>query len=122
MPIIVAAPATVQGRRSLTGFLHLEKESALFLVVNLLDFLLTWTLLFTGHFHEGNPLPAFFLNHWGVKGLFFYKLVVVLSVCGVVQAIAARRLETGRKILIFGSWLAVGVVFYSLYLSLHAPQ
>lgn len=119
LPLATVPDASQTSRGA--GVLRVEKEYLLFVLVNALDFLMTYTLLFTGHFQESNPLPRFFLNHWGVKGLLLYKLLIVLAVCLLVQMIAWQRPTLARNILRFGSWLAVCVVFYSLFLSLHAP-
>ncbi len=44
-----------------------------------------------GNFYESNPVARYFLNHWGVKGLIYFKMAVVAFVCVIAQIVATRR-------------------------------
>lgn len=109
-------------RRLLTGKLPLEHETALFILVNVLDFFMTFWMLSHrnedgsgGYFIESNPVAAYFLYRWGpFRGMLFFKLAIILVVCLVTQIIATRKLETARWILRFGTALVALVVVYSL--------
>ncbi|MFG0335355.1 MAG: DUF5658 family protein [Maioricimonas sp. JB049] len=99
--------------------LPLEHETAMFVLVNVLDFLATWWMLTHGQsgngvFVESNPVARYFLYGWGpLKGMLMFKLALVLFVCGIAQVIAIWRPQTASRLLNFGT-LAVGaVVIYS---------
>lgn len=103
----------------LLGRLPLETETNVFILVNLLDFFMTYWMLMSvqpeqGQFYEANPLARYFLHRWGVvKGLLGYKLATVILVCLIAQIVALTRLETARRLLIFVTLILVGVVIYS---------
>ena len=109
-------------RRLLTEHWAHEHETTLFLLVSLLDFFCTYTLLTTGpaggrRFIESNPVAAWFLNHYGlVKGLLGFKLAMVIVVCTLSQLTSLERPRAGKAILMFGILLTAGVVGYSIAL------
>ena len=107
--------------------LPLELETGLFLLVSVLDFLMTYRLLVESGseglygkviFYESTPIARFFLNHWGPKGLFYFKLALFTFVAVIAQIIACKKIETARKLLNFATILIAGVVIYSLSLLL----
>lgn len=106
----------------LLGHLPLETETTYFILVNLLDFFMTYWLLIAGargnlRFVESNPVARYFIESWGpVKGMLGFKLAVVTFVCVVAQLIAIRREDLGRKVLQFGTLATGAVVAYSLAL------
>lgn len=101
----------------LTGQLPLEAETSMFILVNVLDFFMTYWLLMTGSFRESNPVAEYFLNHWGpVKGMLFFKLALVTFVCLVTQLIALKDVEKARWVLRLGIVVVVFVVLYSFRL------
>ncbi len=106
----------------LWGKLPLEHETALFVLVNVLDFLLTYWLMTygsaSGHrIIEGNPVAQYFLYTWGpVKGLLMFKLGIVVFVCVIAQIVAMRRLKTARWLLRFGTLAVSLVLLYSVAL------
>ena len=107
----------------LFGKLPLEHETAMFVLVNMLDFLMTyWMLMNAGEglkFVESNPFAAFFLHRWGpIKGMLFFKLSIVVFVCVISQIIAQRRLETARMLLRVGTLAVACIVVYSAVLYL----
>ena len=93
--------------------LPLETETAFFLLVGVLDILLTHFLLVRGGFRESNPVAEYFLNHWGPRGMVYFKCALMAVVCVTAQLIARQRLETGRRILWLGTLVTGGVVVYS---------
>jgi hypothetical protein len=113
----------------LTGHLPLETETSVFILVNCLDFFMTYWMLWhnqfgTGTYYESNPIAQYFLHRWGVvKGLLGFKLGIVVFVCVLSQIIALRKPETARKLLIVGTLIVMGVVIYSaaLYLRHSGP-
>jgi hypothetical protein len=111
-------------RRLVTGHLPLETETAVFILVNLLDFLMTYWMLMAGQvgrlrFVEGNPIARYFIESWGpVKGMLGFKLGVVVLVCVISQLIAIKRPDLGRVVLIFGSLATGAVVIYGVTLYL----
>jgi len=97
----------------------LEKETALFILVSTLDFYMTWMLLSRhNNFVESNPVARFFINHWGPRGLIYFKFSLVAVVCMLTQIIAMKKLETARRVLQFAIIVVGGVVIYSLTLLL----
>ena len=109
--------------------LPLQRESALFLMVSALDVFMTYLLLvssseegFGPGFYESNPVPRFFLNHWGVRGLVYFKFTMVGVVEILAHAVALKKIVIARRLLEFGTLVVSGVVIYSLLLLLrHSP-
>ncbi|MCA9052424.1 MAG: hypothetical protein KDA75_01240 [Planctomycetaceae bacterium] len=106
------------------GQLPLEAETSYFILVNLLDFFVTYWLLMSGgpgnmRFVESNPVARYFIYSWGpIKGMLGFKLSLVTFVCVVAQLIALKREDLGQKVLIFGTLATAGVVAYSVLLYL----
>ena len=104
----------------LSGRLPLESETALFILANALDVAVTVSLLYLGDHTEANPIARFFLDHWGLRGLAYYKLAMVTVVVLVAQVIARRNVRAGRRLLYALTALVGLVVVYSLYLLFRA--
>jgi len=99
--------------------LPLESETSFFILVNVMDFFLTYWGIWNGLLRESNWIAKWFLDGWGlIKGLLMYKLVLVVLVCGIAQIVATQQLETARKLLLYSSLLVLGVVVYSAWLLL----
>lgn len=99
--------------------LPLETETSIFILVNVLDFAMTWWMLMhremgLGNFYESNPVARYFLDHWGVKGLLYFKMAVVAFVCVIAQIVATRREASARFLLLVGTAVVGAVVIYSL--------
>jgi hypothetical protein len=107
----------------------LQRESALFLIVNVLDVMMTYILLadvggVTGRaiFYESNPVARFFLEHWSQHGFLDFRAIVYFKFANVAfveviaYIIAIRRIEIARRLLEFGTLLVAVVVIYSMYL------
>jgi len=105
--------------------LPLQRESALFLLVSALDVFMTYLLLRTSaedmggpRFYESNPVPGYFLDSWGLRGVICFKFAMVAVVEVIAQIVALKQVETARRLLEFGTLIVGGVVVYSLMLSL----
>lgn len=103
--------------------LPLESETALFVLASILDVMLTRHLLWHGttadghtRFVESNPLPRYFLDSWGLDGLWYFKLSLVAIVAVICQVIARSNLDTARRVMNFATLLVMGVVIYSVVL------
>jgi hypothetical protein len=89
----------------------MEHETALFLLVSFLDFLMTyWMLQHRDHesqlgFGESNVIANWFLTGWGLRGLLYFKVAICLFVVLAAQVIYQRRPNTAKAIL----WLGVAV-------------
>lgn len=104
--------------------LPLEHETALFILVNVFDFLTTYYMLMhresgSVSFFESNPVASYFLHHWGLRGLLWFKMAVVAFVCVIAQVVATRKMATARLLLVAGTIIVSIVVVYSWRLFLH---
>jgi hypothetical protein len=113
-----------QLRRVWRHWRAIETQASWFLLANFLDATFTWILLTRG-VQSGDPLlvgmetnqiAAYFLNHWGLKGLFAFKLGLVAFVCLIGLLIALRHEDRARNVLNFGTLVVTGVVLYSVWL------
>lgn len=94
------------------------RKFILFLVLNLLDLLLTRSLVLPGSedLREVNPLANWWLDTGGWAGLTAFKMGTVLLAASLFLIIARHRPRVGHRVLNL-SCLAVGlVVLYSGYL------
>jgi hypothetical protein len=102
----------------------IESQAVWFVFVNLLDCVMTFALMMYGRQRgllvvEGNRIPAYFFNHWGWKGLFGFKLGIVVFVCLIALLISLKRPETAHGLLNVGTLLVTLVVLYSVWLYVH---
>jgi hypothetical protein len=90
----------------------------LYLVLSLVDLVLTWMLVqfSDGQVYEGNPLAGAWLSQFGWPGLVAFKLLALLMVSSVTVLIVRRRPLTGTRVLAFACLVMVGVVLYSYHL------
>lgn len=103
--------------------LRYESETCWFLLFGVLDYLMTYTLLYaaviTGEtVVETNALAAPLLDRYGEHGLLAFKSGMALFICGGVQIIATRRPVTARRLLLFGCSVLAAVVLYQTVLLL----
>jgi hypothetical protein len=112
--------STISGNGGTNKFwnrqLPLETETCFFVLVNALDVFMTFILLYVGNFSESNTLANYFLSRWGVRGMVYYKFVLVGVIVTVTQIIAKNRPGIARRILNWGTAIVLGVVIYSCYL------
>jgi hypothetical protein len=109
----------------LAGPFFFEGETLLFIVLSVADLLMTYFLLRQAGDHlqfvEANPVARHFLNHWGVRGMVYFKFGMVALVCIVTQVIARYRPFTARLLLFFAIVVMIYVLVYSVRLySVHA--
>ena len=95
--------------------LPLERETAWFILVSVLDILFTYKLL-SGGFREANPAARFFIDRWGMKGMIFYKMGMVAFITVLAQVIATKNRNAARWVLFFGIAAVSIVVVYSVML------
>jgi hypothetical protein len=110
--------------RGIAAWREIEHDASWFILANFLDAAVTWILLTrgqrTGLGHtfiiESNRFARYFLDHWGLKGLFGFKLSMVALVCLIALIVATRRAETSRWLFRVGTLVVIVVVFYSVWL------
>ncbi len=96
-----------------------QQESLRYVLVSSLDFFMTYIMLRSSpNFIESNVVARFFLNHWGVKGLIYFKLGMVALVCVISQIVAQKRPRVAKWLLNWATVAVAGVVIYSLILFL----
>lgn len=93
-------------------------ELIAFVFVNALDVFATYWLLAHGGYRESNPIALFFINHWGIRGMVYFKFGVVAFVCVLAHIVGMANPRLASRFLIFGTLLVAGVVVYSLVLYL----
>ncbi len=105
--------------------LPLQRESALFLLVSVLDVMMTYLMLSDvpepdgrAMFYESNPVARWFFEGWGLSGIVIFKFTMVAVVEVIAQVVALRQLQMGRRLLEFGTLVVALVVLYSMYLLL----
>jgi hypothetical protein len=103
--------------------LPLQRESGLYLIVSVLDVLMTCLLLadltgVTGQaiFYESNPVARYFFEGWGLSGIIFFKFGMVAFIEIISQIVALKNEAAGRRLLEFGTLIVSVVVIYSMYL------
>jgi hypothetical protein len=94
----------------------LEFEKTLFVLVNVMDIVMTHLLLSTGAFYESNPIAKTIIDGWGTMGMTAFKLIVVAGVLLIANLVAVSRVKTSRNLLNFGTFMVGAVVTYSIYL------
>ena len=102
----------------LSRSLPLESETARFILVNVLDIFMTWSLLWkwSGKFTESNPIADYFIDYWGIRGMVYFKMGMVAFIVVLSQIIASKKPESARWLLNFATLVVAGVVIYSLVL------
>jgi hypothetical protein len=108
------------------GSVRLPNETLWFVLVNVLDYFLTFLVLYYSEVSgsplktrlvESNPIAAYFIKRWGViEGLLVFKLTLVAVVCLIAQRIALRQPQTARYVLNLGTAVTGVVVLYSVWL------
>lgn len=99
-----------------TGFPR--RKLLTFVVLSLVDFMLTWYLLTQsgGHVYESNPVAQWWLVHFGWVGLAGFKAAAMSLAAGLGIYLFLRRPAVGHRVLGFGCAALVTVVVYSGYL------
>lgn len=104
----------------LFGQFFFEVETLLYVLLSVADLLITNFLLRQNpegfQFVESNPVAKHFLDHWGPKGMIYFKFGMVAFVCMITQIIARYRPLTARLVLFFAIAMMIYVVVYSVRL------
>src|SRR4029079_8262846 len=102
----------------------IETPAMWFVLMNALDAAMIYIMLSVPSFWddelhaiENNPIAAFFLNRWGIQGMFAFKLASVIAVCGISYVIAFRDVRASRRLLAFATFLVLAVVVYSIWMA-----
>lgn len=95
--------------------LPLQNESTAFILVNVLDILVTYVLIRFGGV-EANPVARFFLVRWGFNGIIWFKLAMVAFVTVLAQIVARRNPGAAQRLLLFGTIVVGAVVCYGIFL------
>ena len=95
---------------------HLPPEALLFVIVSVGDILMTWKLLNRGGFYESNGLARWFLNHWGMKGMIYFKMAMCAFVIVLSQIIARYDKDKSLWVLRTGVIIVGVVILYSFML------
>lgn len=111
-----AARGTARRRLTLGRQLPLEEESAVFILVNFADVVLTG-LAFSFGAREVNVAANWILSRFDLVGMVIYKFVLVTFILLVCQYIHPTHPRTARMVLLMGS-LAYGVLVASVTIAL----
>ena len=91
-------------------------EVWLYVGFGLADIALTFVLIGYYQHAEGNPIARYFIDGWGLKGMFWFKAGTVSLVLGITHVVRQKQPRVAISLVRFGL-LAVGfVVAYSLWL------
>jgi Domain of unknown function (DUF5658) len=102
--------------------LSLQRESALFLMVSVLDVVMTYLLLTLSGteggatFYESNPIARYFFLRWNVWGIVYFKFANVAVVEIIAHIVATKNVVVARRLLDFGTLVVATVVIYSMLL------
>lgn len=96
--------------------LPLENETLWFVFVSALDIFFTYLLVGYFNFRESNPVAEYILNHWGMRGVVYFKMSTVAVVAVIAQIIAPKSMITARRLLQFATLIVGAVVTYSAVL------
>ncbi len=99
----------------LTRKLPLQNQTTLFILINTLDIFMTYILMQFGA-NEANPIANYFFQKYNIKGMIFFKLMIVAAVCVIAQIVATKSIGKGKNLLTLGSILVGAVVIYSVLL------
>ena len=106
--------------RELGGqYLLLDEPIAAFLLVSLLDLLVTYALLRQGDgFHEANPVARWWFARWNIAGMTVFKFLLVGAIATLCELVERRRPGLGRRVLRLACLTTTAVVAYGLWLLL----
>lgn len=89
-------------------------ETALLIALAALDVILTHRLL-AGRHVEANPLAAWVLMKYGMRGMVVYKFVLIAIICVLAQTIALYRRSSALMVMWIGVIAHGLVVIYSFF-------
>ncbi len=105
-------------KRTFNRQLPLQTETSYFILVNVLDIVMTNILLNRGAM-ESNPLANYIFMRWGFNAMIAFKMLLVAFICVLAQVIARHSMFHARFVLIAGSAIVGAVVVYSALLGFH---
>ncbi|MCU0719526.1 MAG: DUF5658 family protein [Pirellula sp.] len=92
--------------------LPLQTETSWFILINVLDLVLT-NILLQRNAIEANPLANMVFVRYGFTGMIVFKLASVLFVCLAAQIIATKNVSKAKWLLWFGCAVVGAVLIYS---------
>ena len=105
------------------GHLKFETEISWFVLVSALDVFMTYLILrFSAEgatratLIEGNPIARWVIHQWGNTGMVFFKFSMVAVVVVIAEVVGNANPRLARLLLLTGTLVVGGVVFYSLLL------
>lgn len=103
--------------RFFTRHRPMEHETALFLLVSFLDYLMTYWMIYPREsgprFTESNQVANWFLAGWGERGLLAFKVAICLFIVLATQTIHGRRPKVAQAVL----WLGIAVTSFTVVYS-----
>jgi hypothetical protein len=97
-------------------------EVWLFAALSAADIALTYVLIgYYGHV-EGNPIAAYFVEGWSLKGMIWFKLGMITVVLTACHFVLPHRPMAARSIMRLGALTAFAVVAYSIGLMLRSVE
>lgn len=97
--------------------LLLARESALLVMVSILDVFMTHTLLRQGwNFYESNPVARWFFSRWDMTGMVAFKFLVIAVAIVACEVVERRRPGVGLRIIRLGIVAGAVVAIYGALL------
>ncbi len=107
----------------MTRRLKLESEMSWFVLVSVLDIVMTFLALrFSAEGQtqlpivESNPVAHWFLSRWGIRGMALFKLAMTALVVVIAQVVGRTRPLVASGLLIGGTMVVGSVVVYTIRL------
>ncbi len=95
--------------------LPLQIESLCFVLLSTLDIVFTGYLIHRGG-RELNPIAAWILHQYNVRGLVAFKMIVVACVLLAIHLVAIKHLKLAQRVLWFGCLIVGSVAAYGGWL------
>jgi len=119
------------GKRRRRKTLQYESEISWFVLVSVLDIVLTFLILrysaegrTRSSLIEGNPIARWILHQAGFAGMAIFKLAITAVVCVIAEFVGTQRPGLGAGLLRCGTLIVAAVVVYSVMLlsrNVHLP-
>ena len=104
--------------KSKLGLIRYPTETILFCVVSILDVAMTYGMLARDdvNFTESNPFAWYFLTHWGIEGMVYFKATMTFVACVITQIVARQEPVLAKRLLGVLTLVIVVVVSYCVWL------
>ncbi len=100
-------------------YLLLDEPIATFLLLSLLDLLVTYALLRQGvDFYEANPVARWWFARWNIAGMTIFKFLLVGLIATLCELVERQRPGRGRGVLRIACLTTAAVVAYGVWLLL----